>query len=105
MGIGAALFEELIFDEEGKLKNPHYGKYHIPKLEDAPGKQTIEFVETPGEIGPFGARGIGEHPLLGVAPSIVNAIADATGIEFSRIPVTPQRLKEAMATPSAEKGA
>ena len=96
MGIGAALFEEVIIDEEGRLKNPHYGKYHIPKLEDAPKKQTIEFVETPGEIGPFGTRGIGEHPLLGVAPSIVNAIADATGIEFSRIPVTPRRLKEAL---------
>jgi len=105
MGLGAALHEEIIIDEEGRLKNPQYGKYHIPKLEDAPGKQTIEFVETPGEIGPFGARGIGEHPLLGVAPSIVNAIADATGIEFSRIPVTPKRMKEAMATSPAEKGA
>jgi CO/xanthine dehydrogenase Mo-binding subunit len=103
MGIGAALFEEVIIDEAGRVKNPHYGKYHLPKLEDAPKKQTIEFVETPGEIGPFGARGIGEHPLLGVAPAIVNAIADATGVEFSRIPVTPERMKDAIS--SVKKGA
>jgi CO/xanthine dehydrogenase Mo-binding subunit len=96
MGLGAALSEELLFDENGVIKNPHYGKYKIPKLADAPGKQTIEFVETPGEIGPFGARGIGEHPLLGVAPSIVNAVTDALGADFSTIPLTPDRIKQAM---------
>ncbi|TFH05232.1 MAG: xanthine dehydrogenase family protein molybdopterin-binding subunit, partial [Spirochaetales bacterium] len=97
MGIGAALSEELRFTADGHIENPHYGKYRIPRLEDAPGRQTIEFVETPGEIGPFGARGIGEHPLLGVAPAIVNAVADAVGLEFSSIPISPQRLKTALA--------
>lgn len=101
MGIGAALSEELEFDADGKIRNPHYGKYKIPRLEDAPGRQTIEFVETPGEIGPFGARGIGEHPLLGVAPSIVNAVSDALGIDFSTIPLTPDRIRKAL----EEKGA
>ena len=96
MGIGAALYEKLEFDEKGKMKNPRFNQYHIPRFNEAPGKQTIEFVETPGEIGPFGARGIGEHPLLGVAPAIVNAIYDAIGVEFSEIPVTPQQILAAM---------
>ena len=53
-------------------------------------------METPETIGPFGARGIGEHPVIGVAPSILNAIYDATGIEFTQIPVTPEKMKEAL---------
>lgn len=93
MGIGAALKEELSFDAEGRCENPRYSRYQIPRLEDAPGKQTVEFLETPGEIGPYGARGIGEHPLLGVAPAILNAIYDATGADFFTIPVTPDKIK------------
>jgi len=96
MGIGAALYEELLFREDGTIKNPRYNKYHIPRLSEAPGRQTIDFVETPSEIGPFGARGIGEHPLVGVAPSIVNAVYDAIGVEFSDIPLTPDRILDAM---------
>ncbi len=96
MAIGATLYEELEFDEEGRLLNPHYFRYHIPTLKEAP-PQTVEFVETPGEIGPFGARGLGEHPVIGVAPAILNAIYDATGVEFYDIPITPDRIKKALA--------
>ncbi len=106
MGIGAACYEKLEFDEKGKMKNPRFNQYHIPRLNEAPAKQTIEFVETPGEIGPFGARGIGEHPLLGVAPAIVNAVYDAIGVEFSEIPLTPDRILAALQQkPTAGKGA
>ncbi|HFD39425.1 MAG TPA: xanthine dehydrogenase family protein molybdopterin-binding subunit, partial [Anaerolineae bacterium] len=96
MAIGATLYEELEFDEEGRLLNPHYFRYHIPTLKEAP-PQTVEFVETPGEIGPFGARGLGEHPVIGVAPAILNAIYDAIGVEFYDIPITPDRIKKALA--------
>ena len=96
MGIGAALKEKLRFDADGICENPRYSRYSLPRLEDMPGKQTVEFVETPGEIGPFGARGIGEHPLLGVAPAILNAIYDAVGIDFFAIPVTPAKIKAAL---------
>jgi CO/xanthine dehydrogenase Mo-binding subunit len=95
IAIGAALYEELEFDGEGRLLNPHYFRYHIPTLKEAP-RQTVEFVETPGAIGPFGARGLGEHPVIGVAPAILNAIYDATGIDFYEIPITPARMKEAL---------
>jgi len=97
IGVGAALHEKLQFDEEGRAQNPHYVKYHLPMLKDAPVKQTIECVETPDPIGPFGARGIGEHPVIGVAPAILNAIYDAIGVDFFEIPVTAAKIKEALA--------
>jgi carbon-monoxide dehydrogenase large subunit len=56
----------------------------------------VQFVETPSAIGPFGARGIGEHPVIGVAPAILNAIYDATGIDFYEIPITPESMKAAL---------
>lgn len=96
MALGATLHEELKFDKDGKMLNPFMKKYRFPTIKNRPKKQTIEFVETPETIGPFGARGIGEHPVIGVAPSILNAIYDATGIEFTQIPVTPEKMKEAL---------
>ena len=56
----------------------------------------MEFIETPEHIGPFGARGIGEHPVIGVAPSILNAIYDAIGVDFFEIPVTPEKIKKTL---------
>jgi CO/xanthine dehydrogenase Mo-binding subunit len=101
IGIGAALYEELEFDAEGRLLNPQYFRYHIPTLKEAP-PQTVDFVETPDAIGPFGARGLGEHPVVGVAPAILNAIHDATGIEFHEIPITPGKMKRALAAKEEE---
>jgi CO/xanthine dehydrogenase Mo-binding subunit len=93
MAIGATLYEKLDIDAEGQIKNPHYFQYHIPTLAEMPGRQTVEFVETPSAIGPFGARGLGEHPVIGVAPAILNAIYDAVGIDYYDIPIPPKRLK------------
>lgn len=98
MGVGATLHEKLDFDEAGRLQNPQYFQYRIPTLRDIPGKQTVEFVETPSAIGPFGARGLGEHPVIGVAPAILNAIYDAVGIDYYRIPVTSERLRRDIET-------
>jgi len=96
MALGAALSEELKFDAEGHLLNPQFYQYHIPTYRDRLRNQTVMFVETPGEIGPFGARGLGEHPVIGVAPAILNAIYDATGIDFYEIPITPKKMKAAL---------
>jgi len=95
MSIGAALSEEVVFDNEGRITNPHLFKYHIPTYKEAPA-QTIEFVETPDPIGPFGARGIGEHSVIGAAPAILNAIYDAIGVDLYEIPVTPEKMKIAL---------
>ena len=95
MALGAATCEELRFDEEGRAVNPHFRKYRFPSIADAPRKQTVDFIETPGEIGPYGARGIGEHPVIGVAPALLGAIEDAIGVELTRVPATPQAIKAA----------
>lgn len=95
IGIGAAIYEKLEFTPDGKITNPHYYKYHLPTYKDAP-RQTVEFVETPDSIGPFGARGVGEHSVIGPAPAVLNAIYDATGIDFFEIPVTPEMMKKAL---------
>jgi CO/xanthine dehydrogenase Mo-binding subunit len=96
MAIGAALCEEVRFDKDGKVLNPYFSKYRFPSIKDAPKKFTVEMVETPGTIGPYGARGIGEHPVIGAPPAILNAIHDATGIDFFEIPVTPEKMKKAL---------
>ncbi len=96
MAIGSTLHEEIRFDKDGKALNALFSKYRFPSIKDAPKKQTVETVETPDAVGPFGARGIGEHPVLGVAPSILNAIHDAIGIDFYELPVTPEKIKKAL---------
>ena len=96
MAIGATLYEKVEFDKDGKILNPHLFKYHLPTYKEAP-KQTIEFIENPGTVGPFGARGIGEHSVIGPAPSILNAVYDALGVDFFEIPLTPDIIKKAIA--------
>ena len=56
----------------------------------------IDFVQTPEESGPFGAKGIGEHGTVGMAPAILNAIYDATGIDFYELPVTAEKILMAL---------
>jgi CO/xanthine dehydrogenase Mo-binding subunit len=95
MSIGAALYEKVDYDDQGRITNPHFFKYHLPTFKEIP-QWDVEFVETPDAIGPFGARGIGEHSTIGPAPAILNAIHDATGIDFFEIPITPERMKQAL---------
>ena len=104
IGLGASLHEGFQYDEKGDIVNAHYGKYKFPSFREAPKKQTIECVENPGEIGPFGARGIGEHPVVGVAPAVANAVFDAIGVDFEEIPITPAKILAAVAAKAgAEK--
>ncbi len=96
MGLGATMLEEITFDEKGKVKNANFNTYKIPLLTDVPEKFSVSFVETPQEDGPFGARAIAEHPALGIPPAILNAIYDATGVEFYQIPIKPHIVLEAL---------
>jgi CO/xanthine dehydrogenase Mo-binding subunit len=93
-GLGYGLFEEIL-SQEGVIQNPEFGLYHIPTSEDAPKIESI-IVESPFDGGPYGAKGFGEQPLMGMAPAIVNAVADAIGIRFSEFPLTPERVLEAL---------
>ncbi|MDQ7827261.1 MAG: xanthine dehydrogenase family protein molybdopterin-binding subunit [Candidatus Eremiobacteraeota bacterium] len=96
MGYGAALSEEIVFDEKGKIKNPNFNTYKIPTMADMPEKYSVVFVETPQEDGPFGARCIAEHPAIAIPPALVNALYDALGVDFHAIPVTPKTILAAL---------
>ncbi|PKO13177.1 MAG: hypothetical protein CVU39_20585 [Chloroflexi bacterium HGW-Chloroflexi-10] len=96
ISVGATLYEKVEFNADGQILNPHFFKYHLPTYKEAP-KQTVSFIETPGTVGPFGARGIGEHPVIGPAPAILNAIYDAIGVDYFEIPITPEIIKKALA--------
>ncbi len=93
-GIGYALYENVVW-QEGRMVNGQMTNYIIPTSMDVPPIR-VYFEEVAYERGPAGAKGIGELPLDGTAPAIVNAIENATGANITRIPVTPEVLMEAL---------
>ena len=93
-GIGWSLMEEHFFDH-GRMKNATYHDYLIPTSIDLPNLQTI-IVEHPSDLGPCGAKGIGEPPLVATAPAIRSAFHDATGLFVDEIPLTPVRVMKAL---------
>ena len=95
-GIGQALKEKIIFDENGLMTSTNLRRYSIPRLSDMPEKFSSIFVETPQPNGPFGARPIAEHPALGPPSVILNAIENATGCSFTSLPVTTKRMYESL---------
>jgi CO/xanthine dehydrogenase Mo-binding subunit len=96
MGIGQTLKEKIEFSDKGDLSNATWARYKIPRIQDTPKKQTVIFVETPEKRGPFGARCVAEHPMVAVAPTILNALYDATGRDFLRLPVLPEDILEVL---------
>ena len=89
-GIGSALFEESQVNA-GRILNANFADYRLPTALDVP-EITVACVQEPDPTGPFGAKGIGETPIMAVAPAIANAILDATGVAACTIPITPERL-------------
>jgi CO/xanthine dehydrogenase Mo-binding subunit len=89
-GIGFALYENVVW-KEGRMVNGQMTNYIMPTSMDVPPIRVF-FEEIPYARGPAGAKGIGELPLDGTAPAIANAIANATGVDILRIPVTPESL-------------
>jgi CO/xanthine dehydrogenase Mo-binding subunit len=89
-GIGLALMEEYI---PGRTENLH--DYLIPTFGDVPKVVSI-LIESNDPLGPYGAKGIGEHSLIPTAPSILNAIRDAIGVGIRDLPATPDRVLAAI---------
>ena len=95
--LGFALSEELITDEPtGVTLNGSYLEHKSPTIQDYPDITTI-FADVIDPVGPMGAKALGEVPSVGVAPSIANALYDAIGIRFTRLPITPDRVLDALA--------
>lgn len=91
MGLGEALFEEVKFDEKGRVANPTFAEYRIPTALDMPNVDPI-IVESDEPNGPFGAKEVGEGAIMPTIPAILNAIYDAVGVRIRELPVTAERL-------------
>ena len=89
-GLGMALMEEYV---QGVTENLH--DYLIPTVGDMPDIEIL-LIEDPEPLGPFGAKGIGEHALIPTAPAILGGIRQATGVSIHRIPATPDRVLQAI---------
>ncbi len=92
--IGYALYEKVVWDK-GAMKNNQMTNYIMPTSEDLPPIR-VYFEETPYAYGPLGAKGIGELPMDGPAPAILNAIEDAVGASVNHIPLLPEDLMNVM---------
>ena len=91
-GIGYALLEEVVM-RDGRMANPTLTNYIIPTPPDTPPLETV-ILERPYKYGPYGAKGVGEMPIDGPAPAIVNALRHV-GFDVRAIPATPERLMKA----------
>ena len=89
-GIGWALMEEVVL-QDGAMKNSQFTNYVIPTAADLPPIRVF-FQEQPAPYGPGGAKGIGELPMDGPAPAILNAVCHALGTNLTRVPLTPEYL-------------
>ena len=94
-GIGWALNEEYIYNDEGKLENPGFLDYRIPVASDLPFIETV-VVEVPNTNHPFGVKGVGEATLCPMMAAVANAVADATGRRLTELPMSPPRVKAAI---------
>jgi isoquinoline 1-oxidoreductase len=86
MGLGGALFESIEF-ENGRILNPHFAQYRVPRFRDIPKIEAILLDRK--DLPPAGA---GETPIVGIAPAIGNAIFDATGVRLRALPLAPRGL-------------
>ena len=92
-GIGFAIFENVVW-QDGRMANAQMTNYIMPTSVDV-GNIRVFFEETPYQYGPLGAKGIGELPIDGPAPAVLNAVENAIGSPVNEIPLMPEMLMEA----------
>jgi CO/xanthine dehydrogenase Mo-binding subunit len=94
-GIGWGLFEQMVYDDAGGLLTGTLADYAVPKAPYLPRVDTV-IVEVPSDDGPFGAKGVGEPPVIAGAAAIAAAIADATGVQVTSLPMSADRIVAAL---------
>ena len=94
-GIGWALNEEYIYDEDGRMSNPGFLDYRVPVASDVPMIEPI-VVEVPNPNHPFGVKGVGEVSICPPMAAIANAVADAIGRRMQELPMSPPKVLEAL---------
>lgn len=95
MGLGTALTEEAVWSDDARLENPGLVDYRIPTLEEVP-PIDVTFVAGHLGAGPFGAKGLGEPPIIPVPATIASAVRDAVGAHVVELPLTPERVARAL---------
>ncbi|MEO3994054.1 MAG: xanthine dehydrogenase family protein molybdopterin-binding subunit [Desulfurococcaceae archaeon TW002] len=91
-GMGYVLMEHLVFDEKGRILNPDLTDYVIPTVRDIPEIAKPIYVEDVFKYGPFGAKGVGEMALIPMPAALSNAVANALGVNITRLPLTPENI-------------
>ncbi len=94
--IGHALYEEMVFDEQGRCLNPNFVDYKVPQMGDLPDQFKAVLVDTNDPFGPMGAKSISEISCNGAAPCIAAAIHDAVGVWIRTWPFSPEKILRAM---------
>src|SRR5205814_4828412 len=94
-GIGAALYEEVRYDEEGQLLTGTFMDYLLPTVNEIP-ELILDHLVTPTPFTPLGAKGAGETGTLSPPAALGNAIEDALGVELRQPPYTPERVLRAI---------
>ena len=94
-GLGWALNEEYIYDENGVMENPGFLDYRVPVASDLPMIDT-QIIEVPNPTHPYGVRGVGETPITAPLAATSNAVRDVLGFRVSELPLSPPRLLEAI---------
>jgi CO/xanthine dehydrogenase Mo-binding subunit len=99
-GIGWALNEEYVFDRDGKMENSGFLDYRMPVASDLPMIDTI-MIEVPNPRHPFGAKGVGEAPIVPPLAAVANAVTRATGVRMFDLPLSPPKIRAALDAKSA----
>ena len=94
--MGHALYEEMIFDSEGRCLNPDLRSYGVPMIGDIPEDFKSVLIETDDPYGPFGAKSVSEISVNGAAPAIAAAIYDAVGVWMRDWPFSPEKILKAL---------
>ncbi|MFB8119614.1 molybdopterin-dependent oxidoreductase [Streptomyces sp. NPDC055962] len=95
--LGATLFEHVRIGERGEVQTAAFRRYRLPQYADVP-RTEVHFMETADAIGPLGAKSMSESPFNPVAPAFANALRDATGVRFTALPLTRDRVWLALDT-------
>jgi CO/xanthine dehydrogenase Mo-binding subunit len=102
-GLGWALLEELVHDEHGQLSTGTFVDYALPTSGFTPPIETV-IVEVPVPDGPYGAKGVGEAPVVAAPAAVANAVTAATdGVRMRRLPMTPERVWTALANSNGSR--
>ena len=102
--IGAALYEEVRIDAQGRVSNAAFRGYHIPAFSDVP-RTEVHFAETYDNVGPLGAKSMSESPYNPIAAALGNAIRHATGVRATRTPIVADELYRHVIAKDEARGA